>query len=56
MTGCRRCGQECGDFGHYNTIYNPWADTREDFVLCDICQNIFANKTVRFLNDPEARR
>jgi hypothetical protein len=51
VTLCRRCGQECGDFGFVNTLYNPWAETHEDFTLCDVCQKRFAQKTVSFLND-----
>ena len=52
MNVCRRCGHECIDEGIFcNTIYNPWERINEGFWLCRKCQNAYAHRTVRFLNE-----
>jgi hypothetical protein len=55
VTHCSRCGKECTERHHSNEIYNPWARCTELFFLCDDCQNMFARKTVYFLNSMTER-
>ena len=52
LNRCRRCGSDCsGDAIFCNSIYNPWEKITEGFWLCPECQNAYAHRVVRFLNE-----